>query len=143
MSPGSTRLARSPRISLTPASDASIGTVGDALDNTLMESQIGRYKTESIELRKPWHGLAAVALATAEWVDWFNDQRLHTANGDIPPHEHETNYYTQHQPRPAAEANAQSLQRSRSGSHSCAWWPLSPFRGSPSNRPRRISALAR
>ncbi|MER6583649.1 IS3 family transposase, partial [Nonomuraea sp. NPDC001023] len=31
--------------------DASIGTVGDALDNALMESQIGLYKTELIKSR--------------------------------------------------------------------------------------------
>ncbi|GAA3773995.1 hypothetical protein GCM10022225_72090 [Plantactinospora mayteni] len=31
--------------------DASIGSVGDALDNALMESTIGLYKTELIELR--------------------------------------------------------------------------------------------
>ncbi|GHI01721.1 putative transposase for insertion sequence element IS986/IS6110 [Streptomyces cellostaticus] len=86
--------------------DASIGSVGDALDNALMESQIGLYKTELIKPRKPWHGLADVELATAEWVDWFNNQRLHTATGDIPPHEHETNYYAQHQPQPAAGVNA-------------------------------------
>ncbi|WP_435803713.1 integrase core domain-containing protein [Streptomyces mirabilis] len=85
--------------------DASIGTVGDALDNALMESQIGLYKTELIKPRKPWHGLADVELATAEWVDWFNNQRLHTAIGDIPPHEHETNYYAQHKPQPAAGVN--------------------------------------
>ncbi|MFE0496464.1 IS3 family transposase [Streptomyces albidoflavus] len=86
--------------------DASIGTVGDALDNALMESQIGLYKTELIKPRKPWHGLPDVELATAEWVDWFNNQRLHTAIGSIPPHEHETNYYAQYQPQPAAGANA-------------------------------------
>ncbi|WP_330310578.1 IS3 family transposase [Streptomyces sp. NBC_00523] len=86
--------------------DASIGTVGDALDNALMESQIGLYKTELIKPRKPWHGLPDVELATAEWVEWFNNQRLHTAIGSIPPHEHETNYYAQHQPQPAAGANA-------------------------------------
>ncbi|WP_405531042.1 IS3 family transposase [Streptomyces canus] len=86
--------------------DASIGTVGDALDNALIESQIGLYKTELIKPRKPWHGLSDVELATAEWVDWFNNQRLHTAIGDIPPHEHETNYYAHHEPRPAAGVNA-------------------------------------
>ncbi|GAA3810793.1 hypothetical protein GCM10022403_050730 [Streptomyces coacervatus] len=48
----------------------------------------------------------ALELATAEWVDWFNNQRLHTATGDIPPHEHETKYYAQHQPQPAAGVNA-------------------------------------
>ncbi|MEU0451437.1 IS3 family transposase [Streptomyces tendae] len=86
--------------------DASIGTVGDALDNALMESQIGLYKTELIKPRKPWRGLADVELATAEWVDWFNNQRLHSAIGDTPPHEHETNYYAQLQPQPAAGVNA-------------------------------------
>ncbi|MGW2746596.1 integrase core domain-containing protein [Streptomyces sp. NPDC001450] len=52
--------------------------------------------------RLAWHGLADVELGTSEWIDWFNDQRLHTAIGDIPPHEHETNHYVQHQPQPAA-----------------------------------------
>lgn len=64
--------------------DASIGTVGDALDNALMESQAGLYKAELIKPRKPWHGLPDIELATAEWVDWFNNQRLHTATGTIP-----------------------------------------------------------
>ncbi len=63
---------------------AGLGTVGDALDNVLMESQIGLCRTELIRPRKPWHALADVELATAEWVDWFNNQRLHTAIGDIP-----------------------------------------------------------
>ncbi|AJE43596.1 transposase InsO family protein [Streptomyces nodosus] len=56
--------------------------------------------------RRPWHGLADVELGTAEWADWFNNQRLHTAIGDIPPHEHETNHYAQHQSQPAAGVNA-------------------------------------
>ncbi|WP_275306316.1 IS3 family transposase [Streptomyces yunnanensis] len=85
--------------------DASIGTIGDALDNALMEGQIDLYKTELIKPRRPWHGLADIELGTAEWVDWFNNQRLHSATGDIPPHEYETNHYAQHQPRPAAGVN--------------------------------------
>jgi putative transposase len=87
-------------------SEEAAAAVGDALDNALMESQIGLYKTELIKPRKPWHGLADVELATAEWVDWFNNQRLHTAIGDIPPHEHEINYYAQTQPQTAAGVNA-------------------------------------
>jgi putative transposase len=62
--------------------------------------------TELIKPRKVWHGLADVELATTEWADWFNNQRLHAAIGDIPPHEHETNYHAQHQPQPAAAVNA-------------------------------------
>jgi len=34
--------------------DASIGTVGDALDNALAESTIGLYKTELIKPQGPW-----------------------------------------------------------------------------------------
>ena len=79
---------------------ASIGTVGDALDNALMESAIGLYKTELIKRRGPWRKLADVELATAEWVDWYNHRRIHTAIGHRPPAEHETAYYAQHQPEP-------------------------------------------
>ncbi|GAA4561254.1 IS3 family transposase [Streptomyces collinus] len=46
--------------------DASIGTVGDALGNALMESQIGLYKTALIKPKRPWHDLADVELGTAE-----------------------------------------------------------------------------
>ncbi|WP_373432233.1 hypothetical protein [Streptomyces afghaniensis] len=42
--------------------DASVGTVGDALDNALMESQIGLYKAELIKPCRPWRGLADVEL---------------------------------------------------------------------------------
>jgi hypothetical protein len=81
--------------------DASIGTVGDALDNALMESAIGLYKTELIKPRGPWRSQADVELATAEWIEWFNNRQLHTAIGDIPPEEYEANYYAQHQPNKA------------------------------------------
>ena len=55
----------------------SIGTVGDAPDNALMESTIGLYKTELIELqRRTWTGPAEVETETASWVHWFNTDRL-------------------------------------------------------------------
>lgn len=76
--------------------DASIGTVGDALDNALMESAIGLYKTELIKPRRPWRHLTEIELATAEWVEWYNTTRLHGEIGHIPPDEHEANYYRQH-----------------------------------------------
>jgi putative transposase len=73
--------------------DASIGTVGDALDNALMESTIGLYKTELIKPRRPWRSLAQVELATAEWIDWYNHHRLHSAIGHHPPAEYESMFY--------------------------------------------------
>lgn len=72
---------------------ASIGSVGDAYDNALMESTIGLFKTELIKPRRPWKTLSQVELATAEWIDWYCHRRLHSEIGHIPPVEHETNYY--------------------------------------------------
>ena len=72
--------------------DASIGTVGDALDNALAESTIGLYKTELIKPQGPWHNLGEVDVATAAWVDWYNNRRLHGACGGRPPTEFETLY---------------------------------------------------
>ena len=72
---------------------ASIGTVGDAYDNALMESTIGLYKTELIKPQRPWRTLSQVELATAEWVDWYNHSRLHGEIGHAPPVEYEQNYY--------------------------------------------------
>jgi putative transposase len=84
--------------------DASIGTVGD-LDNALMESTIGLYKTELIKPRGPWRDLADVELATAELVDWFNAKR-HSAIGHVPPDAFESMYYAQHQLRSAVGVNS-------------------------------------
>ncbi|MCH5678001.1 IS3 family transposase [Streptomyces gilvus] len=72
---------------------ASIGSVGDAYDNALMESTIGLYKTELIKPQRPWKTLAHVELATAEWVDWYNHRRLHGEIGHVPPVEYEANHY--------------------------------------------------
>ncbi|MFH9298927.1 IS3 family transposase [Streptomyces sp. NPDC017520] len=72
---------------------ASIGSVGDAYDNALMESTIGLFKTELIKPGRPWRTLSQVELATAEWVDWYCHRRLHGDIGHIPPAEYETNYY--------------------------------------------------
>ncbi|PWI08834.1 IS3 family transposase [Streptomyces sp. NWU339] len=72
---------------------ASIGSVGNACDNALMESTIGLFKTEVIKPQRPWKTLSHVELATAEWVDWYNHRRLHDEIGHIPPVEYEANYY--------------------------------------------------
>jgi len=74
----------------------SVGTVGDALDTALAESEIGLFKTELIRRCGPWKGLDDVELATFEWVDWHNHRRLHTACHDLPRVEYEQIYYGQH-----------------------------------------------
>ena len=73
----------------------SIGSVGDALDNALMESTIGLYKTELIDRQRSWTGRNEVERETAAWVHWFNTERLHSAIGYRPPVEFEEHYRDQ------------------------------------------------
>ncbi|WP_405162070.1 IS3 family transposase [Nocardia sp. NBC_01499] len=82
---------------------ASIGSIGDAYDNALAESTIGLFKTEALArdspfLTGPLRALDDVEYATMEWVDWYNNQRLHSLLGHIPPVEYEAAYYAQQQP---------------------------------------------
>ena len=76
---------------------ASVGSRGDSYDNALAEAVNGLYKAELIRRRGPWRGADQVELATLQWVEWWNQRRLHGAIGDIPPAEYEAIYYRQHQ----------------------------------------------
>jgi putative transposase len=67
---------------------ASIGTVGDAYDNAAAESFVDSFKTELIRDRV-WRTRSQLELAIVEYVAWFNNERLHTALGGVPPAEHE------------------------------------------------------
>ena len=75
----------------------SIGTVGDAYDNALMETINGLYKTECIRTTVfhdgPYKTIAEVEYATAGWVDWYNQRRLHGTLGMISPVEFENTHY--------------------------------------------------
>jgi putative transposase len=73
--------------------DASVGSVGDAYDNALAESQIGAYKAELIRPEGPWRDVEHVELATMEWVDWFNHERPHESVDDLTPIEAEQAHY--------------------------------------------------
>jgi putative transposase len=84
---------------------ASIGSVGDALDNALVESTIGLYKTELIDRHhRSWTGPREVERETAAWVHWYNGTRLHSSIGYCPPIEFEQHHRerTNRPPRPEA-----------------------------------------
>ncbi len=81
----------------------SVGSRGDSYDNAMAETVIGLYKSELISLHGPWRTVDDVELATLAWVDWWNNRRLHSAIGNIPPAEHEDAYYRQQ--HPALEAD--------------------------------------
>jgi putative transposase len=73
----------------------SVGSRGDSYDNALAETVVGLYKTELIRRRGPWRTLEHVELATAEWVDWWNQRRLHGATDNLPPAEFERRWREQ------------------------------------------------
>ncbi len=68
---------------------ASIGSVGDAYDNSMAESFVDSFKTELIRDRV-FKTRSQLELAIVEYVAWFNDARLHESLGDLPPCEYET-----------------------------------------------------
>lgn len=77
---------------------ASIGSIGDAYDNALAESTIGLFKNEAIRDDSPFRTgllrrLEDVEWITMDWVDWYNQRRLHSRIGDVPPNEYETAHY--------------------------------------------------
>jgi putative transposase len=88
---------------------ASIGTVGDSYDNALAESVIGLYKLECVRRDGPFRGVDDLELATLNWVHWFNEHRLHSSIGLVPPIEFETEHYrqinSQQQPSPGELAS--------------------------------------
>ena len=73
--------------------DPSVGSVGDAYDNALAESQIGLYKTELIRPEGPWRGVEHVEIETLNWVDWFNTERPHESIDDLTPARAEEVHY--------------------------------------------------
>jgi hypothetical protein len=75
--------------------NASVGSRGDSYDNAAAASFNSLYKSELIHKRGPWTGLEHVEHATLDYVEWFNNCRLHRMIGDVPPAEYEAAYYHQ------------------------------------------------
>jgi putative transposase len=59
-----------------------------ALANALAESFVDSFKTELIRDRV-WKTVSQLELAIVEYVAWFNNERLHTSLGGLPPAEYE------------------------------------------------------
>jgi putative transposase len=73
----------------------SVGSVGDSYDNALAESTIGQIKAELIHRRGPWRTAEQLEFALFEYLDWWNQRRLHGELGMITPAEKEAAYYTE------------------------------------------------
>jgi putative transposase len=75
---------------------------------SLAETTNGLFKTECIygpDAPRRWADVGEVELATLTWVHWFNEHRLHSHCGDIPPAEFEAAFYAAPQAAPAGVGN--------------------------------------
>lgn len=61
----------------------SVGNVSYSYDEALVESVIGLFRPEVINLLGPWKSADQIEWQTLRWVHWFNTKRLHGAIGCI------------------------------------------------------------
>jgi transposase InsO family protein len=78
----------------------SFGSVGDALDNAVAEAVNSLYKAECVGPDGPFDTITQVQAATADWARWYNQDRLHSSLGHVPPDEIEAAYYDVTEPSP-------------------------------------------
>lgn len=88
---------------------ASIGSIGDAYDNAVAESFMGLFKNEAVAPGSPFRTgplrtLADVEALTMNYVDWYNNHRLHTLLELVTPEEFEQDYYAQQTGSPSGDA---------------------------------------
>jgi transposase InsO family protein len=79
----------------------SVGSVADSYDNALAETINGLFKAEVIWLLGPWKHGERVEFETLKWVDWFNNRRLLSSIGWVPPAEFEEAYWRSQATEPA------------------------------------------
>ncbi len=72
---------------------ASVGPRGDSYDCALAESFKGLYKTELIHHKGPWRNVEHVEWETLNYVDWFNNCRVHESHCDVPRVEFEAHFH--------------------------------------------------
>ncbi|MFD6529666.1 IS3 family transposase [Streptomyces sp. NPDC060184] len=77
---------------------ASVGSKGDSYDNALAEAFNSLFKAELIRNKGPCTSMNDVEIAVAEYVDWFNQRRLHGELGHVTPAEREAAHYAAEPP---------------------------------------------
>ena len=67
----------------------SMGRVGSAADNAMMESCFGTLQLELLDRRR-WQTRAELASVIFKWIEgWHNPHRRHSSLGDLSPVEYE------------------------------------------------------
>jgi putative transposase len=65
----------------------------------MAESVNGIYKAECVKIEGPWKTVDSLELATCDWVNYWNNHRIHSSLGYVTPAEFEETYYTSTQPQ--------------------------------------------
>ncbi len=81
---------------------ASVGSRGDSYDNALAETVNGLFKAELVGPAGPWRTVAALELAIARWVEWWNNKRIHSWCGFVSPAEFEAAFHARQTGQAAA-----------------------------------------
>ncbi|MFF3632465.1 IS3 family transposase [Streptomyces sp. NPDC002164] len=79
---------------------ASVGSVADSYDNAMAEALNGTFKAELIEMQGPWKVVDQVERAIFQWITWYNEERLHSALGYVPPAEYEEAFWRSQEQTP-------------------------------------------
>lgn len=67
----------------------SMGSIGDAYDNSMAESFFSTLQRELLDEHR-WENRRQLALAVFEWIEgWYNPRRRHTSIGDLSPVDYE------------------------------------------------------
>jgi len=65
-----------------------MGTVGDSYDNAIAESLWASLKREAVDLEH-FTTIDEARKTVFEWLVWYNNERLHSSLGYLPPVEFE------------------------------------------------------
>jgi putative transposase len=84
---------------------ASVGSKGDSYDNALAEAFNSLFKAELIRNKGPWTGINDLEVAVAEYIDWFNQRRLHGELGHLSPAEYEALHTATPAPEPTLKTS--------------------------------------
>lgn len=71
---------------------ASMGSIGDCYDNSMIESFFGTMQRELLD-RQQWATRQQLANAIFEWIEaWYNPRRRHSALGSLSPIDYERHH---------------------------------------------------
>ena len=87
----------------------SVGSRGDAFDNTMAEAFVATFKSELVDGLR-FGSFEHTEHETLAWISFYNNERLHEELGDVPPAEYERNFEMTDRPSGPGEAVQPALQ---------------------------------